>query len=265
MKHQITLIGCGNMGKALLQGWLKAKINADYLVIDPYKPAFAKKKSVTFSKTPNAKIKKSGVIVLAVKPQSMNDTLKQIKPFVSPNTLILSIAAGRSIKSFEKAFGKSQPIVRTMPNLPAAVGKGMTVAVSNKRVSPAQKKLADSLMKCVGKIEWLTSEKSMDTATAIVGNGPAYVFYLIELMTHAGVKSGLKESAARKLARQTVIGGGAFAEANPDIDAGTLRKNVTSPGGTTEAALKILMNGEMQKLFDNALAAGKKRSQQLSS
>lgn len=261
----ITLIGCGNMGNALLQGWLNSRIKANYIVIDPHKPALAKNKSVTYIKTPTAKIKKSDVIVLAVKPQMMNETLKQLKPFVSPNTFILSIAAGRSIKSFEKAFGKSQPIIRTMPNLPAAIGKGMTVAIANKNAKLKHKKLAQVLMQCVGKVEWLKNEKQMDAATAIVGNGPAYVFYLIELMTKAAQKAGLDERLARSISRQTVIGGGALAESRADTNAAALRKNVTSPGGTTEAALKILMNGETQKLFDKAIAAGKKRSQQLSS
>jgi pyrroline-5-carboxylate reductase len=266
-ENLITLVGCGNMGKALLQGWLKSGLKANYLVIEPngLPEIFKTEKSVSHSKTLTERIKNSSIIVLAVKPQVLNEICNGIKPFTSPKTLILSIAAGRSIECIENIFSAAQPIVRSMPNLPASIGKSMTVVVGNAHVTPTQKKLSDELLGAVGMVEWLAGENLMDAATALVGNGPAYVFYLIEVLAEAGKKAGLGEDLAKKMARQVVIGGATLAALNLDTDAATLRKNVTSPGGTTEAALKILMNGEMQKLFDEAIKAGTVRSKELSS
>lgn len=263
----IALIGCGNMGGALLRGWLRGGITARYSLVEPHglPQDLRTEKSITVSDEADERLKTCDVVVLAVKPQAMDTVCSSLKPFISEKSLILSIAAGRSIGGFERIFGNAQPIIRTMPNLPASIGKGMTVAVSNKKVTATQHALAQKLLECAGRVEWLQDEKLIDAATAINGNGPAYVFYLIETLAQAGVKAGLDERAAMTLARQTIIGGAALAEARPETDAASLRKSVTSPGGTTEAALKILMNGEMQKLFDAAIEAGKKRSKDLSS
>ncbi|MGB4106274.1 MAG: pyrroline-5-carboxylate reductase [Alphaproteobacteria bacterium] len=263
MGSRIALIGCGKMGHALLNGWINSKIKASYIVVEPSgvkKPP----NGVRVLKKPGKELKNCEIIILAVKPQVMNDVCKSLKPFVAKNALILSIAAGRTIKSFEKSFGSKQPIVRAMPNLPASIGKGMTVAVANKNAAAAQKKIAGKLLAAAGVVEWIKDEKLMDAVTAVSGSGPAYLFLLIETLAKAAQKAGLNKNLATTLARQTVIGSAALAETDK-TDAATLRKNVTSPGGTTAAALEILMNGEMQKIFDHAIAAAKKRSKQLSS
>ncbi len=251
------------MGRALLDGWINAKIKTAYIVVEP--SGLAKKpKNVIVLKKPGKELKNCDVIVMAVKPQVMNDVCKSLKPFVKKDALVLSIAAGRSIKTFEKSFGSKQPVVRSMPNLPAAIGKGMTVAVANKNASAAQKKLAQKLLACVGLVEWVKDEKLLDAVTAVSGSGPSYVFLLIETLAKSAESAGLSKDLSITLARQTVIGSAALAETNK-ADAATLRKNVTSPGGTTEAALKILMNSEMQKIFNRAIAAAQKRGRELSS
>ncbi len=258
----IALVGCGAMGKALLQGWLKAGLKASYLVAEP--GAVKKDKRVVHLKKPDKRLLTADVVVLAVKPQVMDDVCRKLKPFISPDALVLSIAAGRSVKSLESVFGKKRPVVRAMPNLPASIGKGATVATANKNAGAAQRKLVDRLLRCVGHVEWLKDEKLMNAATALVGSGPAYVFYMIEVLAESARKLGFDADKAQILARKTVTGGAALAEAGAD-SAATLRKNVTSPGGTTEAALKILMNGKMQKLFDDALKAAARRGKELSS
>lgn len=250
------------MGEALLRGWIAANIKSSYIVVEP-SGLKKKPKSVRLLKKPGADIKQCDVVVLAVKPQVMDDVCNALKPFLAKNTLVLSIAAGRTIQSFEKTLGKTQPIIRSMPNLPAAIGKSMTVAVANKHVTAAQKKIANTLLGCVGKVEWVKNEKLMDSVTAVSGSGPAYVFHLIETLAKAGEKAGFDKNTAMTLARQTVIGSAALAESTPDINAATLRQNVTSPGGTTEAALKILMDGRMQDIFDAAIDAARKRGKEL--
>ena len=263
----IALIGCGKMGGALLRGWLKAKITKHVHVLEPAGlKGFGK--SVTVHKDAASFLKakaKADVYVLAVKPQVMDDVCRSIAAAIPSGALVLSIAAGQTISSFEKRFGAKQPIVRAMPNLPASIGEGITVAVANKRVSAKQKKQADSILRAAGLVEWVDKESLLDPVTALSGSGPAYVFLLIEALAEAGKKAGLTADLSMKLARQTVIGAAALAGAEPGIPAETLRKNVTSPGGTTEAALKVLMqNGDLQALFDRAIAAASARAGQLS-
>jgi pyrroline-5-carboxylate reductase len=261
MGSRIALIGCGKMGHALLDGWVKSDIKS-IIVIEPSSIKGAPK-SVRVLKKPGRELKNCDVIILAVKPQIMNNVCKALKPHLAKDALILSIAAGRSINGFKKLFGASQPIIRAMPNLPASIGKGISVAVASSNVKPAQKKIAAQLLAAAGQVEWVKDEKLMDAVTAVSGSGPAYVFYLIETLAKSGEKAGLGKALSMTLARQTVIGSAALADADK-TDAATLRKNVTSPGGTTAAALEILMNGEMQKIFDRAIDAAKKRSQKLS-
>ncbi len=260
---KIALIGCGKMGLALLQGWLEAEMNASFIVVEP--SLRHKIKGVKFLKEPGEELKFCDIIVMAVKPQMMDEVCAGLKPYLKKDALILSIAAGRSIKSFEKIFGKAQPIIRSMPNLPASIGQGMTVAEANRNVKPAQKKDATELLACAGLIEWADNEKLLNAVTAVSGSGPAYVFLLIEILSKSAQKAGLNKKMADALARQTVIGSAALAAHEPKTEATTLRKNVTSPGGTTEAALEILMNGDMQKIFDYAIARAKKRGEELSS
>ena len=267
----IALIGCGKMGSALLRGWLASgQVNHVY-VLDPgglpeefedeapERVTFYDKSEMFAGARPPA-----SVFVIAVKPQIMDQVCNTIKKAVPEDALVLSIAAGQTIAKFEGYFGKNQPVIRSMPNTPAAVAKGITVGCPNINVSPAQKTLADNLLKAVGKVEWVSDEGLLDAVTAVSGSGPAYIFLLIEAMAAAGVKSGLDKDFAMKLARQTVIGSAALADADP-LPAETLRKNVTSPGGTTAAALDVLMSSSgVQELFDKAIAAATARSKELS-
>ena len=261
--RHVALIGYGKMGLALLRGWLEAEVNASFVVVEP--SLRRKIKGATFLKKPDDTLKSCDIIVMAVKPQVMDEVCAELKPYLRKNALILSIAAGRSIRSFEKIFGSAQPVIRSMPNLPASIGQGMTVAVGNKNVKTAQKKGAAELLACAGLVKWVDNEKLLNAVTAVSGSGPAYVFLLIEILSKSAQRAGLNKELSMALARQTVIGSAALAAHEPNTDASILRKNVTSPGGTTEAALEVLMNGDMQKIFDYAIACAKKRGEQLSS
>lgn len=257
------------MGGAMLRGWLESDINARYVVVEPNgEPDFIKSEPrVTYANNPKDIVDnmlKSNVFVLAVKPQLMKDICEGLKPVICPNCLILSIAAGQTIANFETYFSPEQPIIRVMPNTPAAIGKGMSVAVANAKASEEQKSLTTELLQTSGKVEWVEDEALMNAVTAVSGSGPAYIFYLIEAMANAGEKAGLDADKAMTLARQTVIGSAALAETDADTPASTLRENVTSPGGTTAAALDVLMDGRMQEVFDEALLAARDRGEELS-
>lgn len=255
----ITLIGCGKMGSAMVRGWVSSKIAEKIYVIEPSGlPGDLQNMDIVELVE---QTEPSDIIVLAVKPQMMDAVCKTLDP---QNATILSIAAGQKIANFEKHFGASHPIIRAMPNTPAAIGEGITVAVANRNVSAQSKTIAARLLKSIGQVEWIDDESLMDAVTALSGSGPAYVFYLIDVLAKAGEASGLPADFAMKLARQTVIGSAALAAADADTTAETLRKNVTSPGGTTEAALKVLMDGRMQDIFREALAAATARSKELS-
>lgn len=260
-KPVITLIGCGKMGSAMLRGWRTAAIANKIFVIEPngLPDEFHNLPDVTLTDSASA----SDIFILAVKPQIMNAICASLHP--APDTLILSIAAGQKISTFETHFGAAQPIIRAMPNTPAAIGQGISVAVSNKNVTSVQKALAQTLLAAIGQVEWIEDESLMDAVTALSGSGPAYVFYLIEVLATAGTAQGLSPDMALRLARQTVTGSAALAAAEPETPADILRKNVTSPGGTTAAALKVLMqNHELEELFTRALQAATMRSKELS-
>ncbi|MGH1398835.1 MAG: pyrroline-5-carboxylate reductase [Alphaproteobacteria bacterium] len=269
MTQTITLIGCGRMGGAMLRGWLNSAIDARYIVIEPYgKPDFLDQYDNTLY-APRAEdiaddITKSNLIILAVKPQVMADICAALKPLITAQCQIASVAAGQSIANFENYFSAAQPITRIMPNTPAAIGKGMSGAVSNAHVNEAQKSLITALLECSGKVEWFTEETLMNAVTAVSGSGPAYIFHLIEAMASAGEKLGLSTDQSMALARQTVIGAAALADSEASTPAATLRENVTSPNGTTAAALDVLMDGRMQKIFDEALKAARDRGVELS-
>lgn len=255
----ITLIGCGKMGSAMVRGWVSSGIAEKIYIIEPSGLPGDLKNMPVVEETQQTM--PSDMIVLAIKPQIMDAVCKTLDP---QGATILSIAAGQTITNFEKHFGADHPIIRAMPNTPAAIGEGMTVAVANKNVTPQARTIADKLLQSIGMVEWIEDETKMDAVTALSGSGPAYVFYLIEVLAKAGVQAGLPEGFAMSLARQTVIGSAALAATEPDITAEQLRKNVTSPGGTTEAALEILMNGKMQDIFTDALQAATSRSKELS-
>ena len=203
------------------------------------------------------------VVVLAVKPQVMDQVLPPYKNLVKHNPAFLSIAAGRTIASFETILGTQAAIVRAMPNTPAAVGRGITVGCPNANVSDDQKALCDQLLKSVGEVEWVDDEAHLDAVTAVSGSGPAYIFLLAETMGHAGRMCGLPPELSDKLARATVAGAGELLHRSPE-PAATLRENVTSPGGTTAAALDVLMGPEgMKSLMEKAIDAATKRSKEL--
>ncbi|MGZ9096795.1 MAG: pyrroline-5-carboxylate reductase [Micavibrio sp.] len=264
-KPSIALIGCGKMGRAMLRGWIASDIAHAITVLEPAGlPDEFKNTTLIRAVTTAADLPPADVFILAVKPQIMNEVCQSLKDNTSKDTLILSIAAGQKIGNFEKHFGPNQPVIRVMPNTPAAIGQGISVAVANGNVSPVQKTIAGTLLDSIGLVEWINDENLMDAVTALSGSGPAYVFHLMEVMAKAGVQSGLDSDFAMKLARQTIIGSAALTAAEPDTKAEQLRKNVTSPGGTTAAALDILMNGEMQDIFNRALAAATARSKELS-
>lgn len=258
---RICLVGCGKMGGALLRGWVNADLDVEFSVIDPYAPQAQFK---TIDEAASA-IAQAALIILAVKPQMMNDICATLKPHITSKAALLSIAAGTSISNFEDHFGPSQPIIRTMPNTPAAIGKGATVGVTNAQVTKTQKDLATTLLSCTGLFEWVEDEALMNAVTALSGSGPAYVFHLIEVLSKAGQEAGLPHELSQALARQTVIGSAALAGSEADTPASVLRENVTSPGGTTAAALEVLMNGDLDRIYKQALSAAVKRGQALES
>ncbi len=262
----IVLIGAGNMGGAMLSGWLKSGVNgADILVIDPGPPP-AMAKLIADNGVRHATSAPDGVeaavIFIAVKPQVMEAVLPPLKPLVGPSTVIVSVAAGKTLAFIETHLGAAAT-VRAMPNTPAMIGRGVTGAFGNARVSDAQRSQVHDLLKVSGPVEWVETEGDIDAVTAVSGSGPAYVFYLVECMAEAGRKAGLKADLAMRLARETVAGAGELLHQSPD-DASKLRQNVTSPGGTTAAALAVLMAEDgMQPLFDQAIAAARKRAEEL--
>ena len=267
MGTRILLVGCGKMGGALLGGWLTGNIAAsDVTVIEPF-AGDKVKQSFGVAVVDAAGAVADGfvpdVIVFAVKPQNMDEILPLYRRFVRPGTVFLSIAAGRTIASFERHLGAEAAIIRTMPNTPAAIGRGITVACANDPVSGAQRALAQSLLETVGAVDWVAEEGLLDAVTAVSGSGPAYVFLLIEAMTDAGIAAGLAPDLAERLARATVAGSGELARQSDD-SAATLRRNVTSPGGTTAAALDVLMADDgLGSLMRRAIGAATERSREL--
>lgn len=263
-KPSLALIGCGKMGGAMLRGWIASNIAERITVLEPFglPEEFRNAPSVN-AITDAASLPPADIVILAVKPQTMKEVCEALSPKIPAGSLILSIAAGQKIANFETYFGTHQPVIRVMPNTPAAIGAGISVAVANQNTSDKHREIADKLLKSIGIVEWAKDESVMDAVTALSGSGPAYLFHLIEVMAGAGIECGLEPDFAMSLARQTVIGSAALAAAEPDISAAQLRKNVTSPGGTTEAALNVLI-GEMQDLFTRALKAATQRSQELS-
>jgi pyrroline-5-carboxylate reductase len=254
------------MGEALLRGWLGRGISPRRIAIFEPAPS-AELLVLTVAQSirlnpPVAEIDDAAVLVLAVKPQAMQDVLPQFLPLAQHGALVLSIAAGKSIGFFEQHFGNAA-IVRAMPNTPAAIGQGMTVLCANAQVTAAQRKIAFDLMDAAGKVAWIDDEALMDPVTAVSGSGPAYVFLLIEALAQAGEKAGLQAELSYLLAKQTVSGAAALA-AQSDQPAAQLRKNVTSPGGTTAAAMDVLMQPDgLQKLMDAAVLAATQRSRDL--
>lgn len=263
----ILLVGAGKMGGALLDSWLARGLPPALLsVVEPSPaPELARLLSAKrIARDPQPPLLPThAAVVLAVKPQTAPDAIKQIARFVGRDTVVVSIMAGRTLAFLAKHLPKGTAIVRAMPNTPASIGRGITVAVPNARVKSSARDLADALLAATGPVEWIKNEKWMDAVTAVSGSGPAYVFLLAESLARAGVAAGLPKALAAKLARETVAGSGELLHRS-DLDAAKLRENVTSPGGTTAAALKILMSRSgLDPLLKKAVAAAAKRSRQL--
>lgn len=262
-KRGLVLLGCGKMGSALLKGWLANGLEPGAVhVIEPNPSKWLEGTGVAINgDLPDA----PGVLVLAVKPQVMAEALPQATLYRGGKTVVVSIAAGTSIKVLEHHFGTSTPIVRTMPNTPAAIGRGITSLVPNAAAADeGAHHFAASLMSAVGEVIFLDSEDQIDAATAVAGSGPAYVFLLVEALADAGVYEGLAPEVAMKLARATVAGAAEMA-ATADEGPGVLRNNVTSPAGTTAAALEVLMDEKrgFHPLVREAVRAAAKRSLEL--
>lgn len=265
-EQRILLVGCGNMGAALLRGWLAQGIAASRIcVIDTEAAARAVAEQLGVTSLPKVQASVAAdVIVFAVKPQQLDATLADYSALVAGDVAVLSIAAGKTIGDFEAVLGDSAAIVRAMPNTPAAIGRGISALVANAAASAAQRDYAEALLRAVGDVVWLSDERLMDAVTAVSGSGPAYVFLLIEALIAAGERQGLEPALARELAQATVAGAGAYA-AQASLDAAELRKQVTSPGGTTQAALAVLTaEGGIEDLIDRAVAAATARSRELS-
>ncbi len=260
----IALAGAGKMGGAMLTGWLAQGLDPRrVVVIEPHPSAeigALAAKGVRLN--PSAQqVGTVDTLVVAVKPQSFREAGATLQPFVGTSTLVVSIMAGTTIAALEQICGGS--VVRAMPNTPAAIGRGITVAVAAGNVSATQRATADALLRATGSVEWVSDESLMDAVTAVSGSGPAYVFLLAEELARAGVAAGLPEELATKLARETVAGSGELLHRS-DLASATLRQNVTPPSGTTAAALDVLMAGDgLQRLMIRAIAAATKRSKEL--
>ncbi len=264
MTRQIVLAGFGNMGRALARGWISSGIDVGSItVVDPDPSAREAAMALGFDAVALAQevLAPVDVVVLAVKPAELDAGLGALPPA----QLYLSIAAGRSTAEIAAAVGRDRAIVRAMPNTPAAIGQGMTGLFADARVVPADRATAAALMEAVGAVEWLDDESDMDAVTAVSGSGPAYVFLLIEALTGAGVAAGLEPGLAARLATAPVSGAGAYARQSA-ADAATLRRQVTSPKGTTEAALSVLLERDaFRNLLRDAVAAATARSRELRS
>ena len=264
--ENILLVGCGKMGGALMDGWIAQGTPPQKIfVVDPTQPYLPSDVmgGAGFEDIPDGFA--PGVAVLAVKPQVMDDVLAPYTALVRPETVFLSIAAGRTIASFEGVLGEAARVVRAMPNTPAAVGRAITVLVANAHATDEQRGACETLMAAVGEVAWADDEALIDAVTGVSGSGPAYVFHLVEAMAAAGVAAGLAPNLAMQLARQTVAGSGEllFRSADP---AATLRENVTRRGGTAAAALEVLIADDgMNPLMNEAIAAATRRSRELAS
>ena len=267
----VLLVGAGRMGGALLQGWLASGLPPSRIFVQEPSPppdiAEAIARGGIRTGTPPAMDSPPQVILLAVKPQAMDQVLPTVAPLSGPDTVVLSIAAGRSIESMARVFPANTAIIRAMPNTPAAIGRGITALCANAHTTQAQRAACERLLKASGETVWVEEEGMIDAVTAVSGSGPAYVFLLAECMAEAGRVIGLDAELAAKLARATVSGAGELLHQSA-LGPDELRRNVTSPNGTTQAALDVLMGGAdaahpMQELITRAVEAAQRRARDL--
>jgi pyrroline-5-carboxylate reductase len=271
MGGPVALVGCGKMGGALLGGWLdRGMAPAGIEVIEPgvgLAAEIAGRHGVTVHSSADelAAGFSPAVVLFAVKPQAIDEVAPAYRAFAGAGTVFLTIAAGKTVASFEGHLGETAAVVRAMPNTPAAVRRGIAVAFANANVSDAQRDECQALLEAVGEVAWVDDEGLLDPVTAVSGSGPAYVFLLIECLAEAGIAAGLPSDLSSQLARATVAGSGELARLSEE-PAGTLRQNVTSPGGTTAAALEVLMGpGGLKPLMARAVEAATRRSRELAS
>lgn len=268
MDRPLLLVGCGKMGGAMLEGWLEMGMTAGRIhIVEPYAPVAEELRGrglgVAADPSDLPDDLDPSVVLFAVKPQSMDDAAPAFARFRAPGTAFLSIAAGKTIAHFENILGADAAVVRSMPNTPAAVRRGITVATANAKISDDQREVCDIVLKAVGEVAWVEEEGLLDAVTALSGGGPAYVFLLAECMARAGVDAGLPADLAARLARTTVSGAGELMRLSDETPA-ALRENVTSPGGTTAEALRVLMAEDAwQPLMTKAIAAATARSREL--
>ncbi len=265
----LVLAGAGKMGGAMLTGWLAGGLPAAQVVVqDPGPPAeiaaLLDKHAISAHSSLEGVLETPpAVILMAVKPQVMDEVFPPLAKLAGPNTLVLSVAAGRTVAGFEKHLGPGAAVVRSIPNTPAAIGRGITVCVANAHVTDRQRTICDQLLAAIGEVGWVDEEDLIDVATAVSGSGPAYVFLLAECLAQAGVDAGLTPDLSRRLADATVSGAGELLRVSEDSPT-TLRENVTSPGGTTYAALQVLMADDgLRALMSKAVAEAAKRSREL--
>ena len=268
IRGPIVLVGVGKMGGAMLEGWLSLGLDPKSVIAFEPQPTpelkALEKRGLRLNPVAAAAGADAAALVLAVKPQAAAGVVIGLKLFAGSGTVVLSIMAGTTLQFLEREFVFSS-VVRAMPNTPAAIGRGMTVAVPSKKVTPPQRQLVDALLSATGAVEWIDNESFMDAVTAVSGSGPAYVFLLAESLARAGAAAGLPADLSERLARATVAGAGELLHRSTE-EAATLRKNVTSPGGTTAAALDVLMADDgMDPLMKRAIAAATKRSKDLGS
>jgi pyrroline-5-carboxylate reductase len=269
LKGSVVLAGAGKMGAALLAGWLERGLAPASIIIQEPNLGGA---ALDLAEQHRIKVVGSlgpleeppAVIVVAVKPQVMDDVFPTLAKAAGPETVVVSIAAGKTLASFERYLPKGAAVVRAMPNTPAAIGRGITGAVANAHSTAAQREICERLLGAVGEVVWVPDESLIDAVTAVSGSGPAYVFLLAEALAEAGVAAGLDEATAKQLARATVSGAGELLHQS-ESDAATLRQNVTSPGGTTAAALAVLTQegSGLKELMTKAVLAAQKRGREL--
>ena len=268
LQGPLLLAGVGKMGGAVLSGLLARGLKPERILVQDPAPsaemaALLAKHGIRCAPAIDALGAPPSIILLAVKPQMMDEALAPLAKHAGPDTLVLSIAAGRSLQSIEAQLPERTSVIRAMPNMPAAIGRGITVAAPNLHVSPAQRKIAHELLSSLGKVLWVEDESLLDPVTAVSGSGPAYVFLLVECLAEAGQAAGLDAELAEELARATVTGSAALLD-QTDLHASKLREQVTSPGGTTAAALAILNGPEgLRPLLKAAVAEATKRGREL--
>ena len=262
LSGSIVLAGAGKMGGAMLSGWIAQGVDPSKIIVIEPSPSDEIRGFEAQGIRLNPKTTgDAAVLIVAVKPQMFPQAAAQLKTFAAPSTLVMSIMAGIPIAAIAQACGGK--VVRAMPNTPAAIGRGVTVAIAAKDVTQQQRVIADALLRATGLVEWIDDEALMDAVTAVSGSGPAYVFLLAEELARAGVAAGLSPELATKLARETIAGAGELLHRS-DLESAVLRQNVTSPGGTTAAALAVLMGDDgFAPLLTRAVAAAAKRSKEL--